>query len=44
MEDIGMKDDFARAQRIFILSGIPEGMEVSTENSEEPLSINYLFT
>ena len=36
MEDIGTKDDRALAQRVFILSGVPSGMGVSTENSEEP--------
>jgi hypothetical protein len=32
IEDIGTKDDRAPAQRVFILSRIPRGMEVSTEN------------
>jgi hypothetical protein len=33
MEDIGTKDDRAAAQRVFILSGVPSGMGVSTEDS-----------
>ena len=36
MEDIGTKDDWAPAQRVFILSGVPKGMGVSSENNEEP--------
>jgi hypothetical protein len=36
MEDIGTKDGRAATQRVFILSGIPKGMGVSTENSEKP--------
>ena len=39
MEDIGTKDDRAAAQRAFILSGVPSGMGVSIENSEEPMLI-----
>jgi hypothetical protein len=35
MEDIGTKDDWAPAQRVFILSGVPKGLGVSNENSEE---------
>jgi hypothetical protein len=35
MEDIGIEDDWELAQRIFILSGVPKGMGVSTGNSEE---------
>jgi hypothetical protein len=31
MEDIGTNDDWAAAQRVFILSGVPKGMGVSTE-------------
>jgi len=38
MEDIGTKDDWVPARRVFILSGVPEGMGVSTENNEEPTS------
>ena len=30
-----MEDDWEVAQRVFILSGVPKGMGVSTENSEE---------
>ena len=37
MEDIGTKDDWAAAQRVFILSGVAKGMGVSTENSAEPV-------
>ena len=37
MEDIGTKDDRAAAQWVFILSGVPSGMGVSTENSEPVL-------
>jgi hypothetical protein len=33
MEDIGTKDDWAAAQRVFILSRVSKGMGVSTENS-----------
>jgi hypothetical protein len=36
MEDIGTKDDGAPAQPVFILSGVPKGMGVFTENSEGP--------
>jgi hypothetical protein len=36
MEDIGTKEDWAAAKRVFILSGVPKGMGVSTENREEP--------
>jgi hypothetical protein len=36
LEDIGTKDDWAAAQRVFILSGVPKRMGVPTENSEEP--------
>jgi hypothetical protein len=36
MEDIGTKDDWAAAQRVFILSRVAKGMGVSTENSQKP--------
>jgi hypothetical protein len=36
-EDIGTKGDWAPAQRVFILSGVPKGMGGSVENSEEPI-------
>ena len=38
MEDIGTKDDWAAAQRAFILTGVPKGMGVSTENSAHVLT------
>jgi hypothetical protein len=31
MGDIGTKADWASAQRVFIFSGVPKGMGVSTE-------------
>jgi hypothetical protein len=39
MEDIGMEDDWEVAQRIFILSGVPKGMGVSTENGKERFGV-----
>jgi len=36
MDDIGTEDDWAPAQRDFILSGVPKRMGVSTETGEEP--------
>ena len=35
VEDIGTKEDWAAAQRVFILSCVSKGMGVSTGNSEE---------
>ena len=35
MEDIGTKDAWTSAQRVFSLSGVPKDMGVSLENSEE---------
>ena len=35
MEDIGMEDDWEVAQRVFILSGVSEGMGVSIGKSDE---------
>src|ERR1017187_9350715 len=36
MEDIGTKDDWAAAQRVFILSGVPESMGVPPSTLEPP--------
>jgi len=33
MEDIGTKDDWAAAQRVFILSRVSKGMGVSTDTA-----------
>jgi hypothetical protein len=35
MEDIGTKDDWEAAQWVFILSGVPKDIGVSTEISKE---------
>ena len=36
MEDIGTKDDWAAAQRVFILNGVPKNMGVSIEQPRTP--------